>query len=381
MTTVLAIIGKLLAEVGADLITAGTELAALDTPTPPPAEPPDPEPLDPEPPNAYRLLSYGPVFPDDDKPDTDQLVITNTTHGHLFRSVDPASSNTFSTTPVRPQPGAPRIVLLKRDTTGRAYIERWLEADGADNHHATTAQDQHVKWITQPSRHIIHTHEFLLRDTSNYPWEWGKTLKIGGPVGFNNGNWDEWPGGGRGGPDNASVRTVINRWFPGDELPDNPPDARLAVYAYIAEPLADDVGGPRPSYSTDNGGGQTVQWDLDTFGVPPLNHWIKVTYEIVSNTPGNADGRMAVTTQVADSDGVYRAVRVKRLTVSGIKFFGTGPRTWNRDYLSPMFGGPTVDYAPYNERRGCWVAIGQHQTEAVEPIAELTATDLTDRRG
>lgn len=338
-------------------------------PEPVPVEPAPvtPAPIDPDPdlpsqtsPEVGDVLTSGPFVPPGDET---PKAIRSDSHRRYF------TGGAMATTPVWPEPGAPSTVMLYSDNTGRAWIERLHQVEGADSEHATTAQDQHIQFAGVPD--VQHTHEFRLIDTPKYPWDWGKTAKIGGVVAFD-GDWENWPGGHRStdAPQrNASVRTVLTRWFPGDTLPEDPPEARLAVYAYLAS--ADvDPGSRRPGYTADRAGrGKIAQWTIDSLGEPPTNRWIQVCYRLWMNTPGKHDGRMSVYLRVANADGVYRTELANVLYVKGLQFVEEEGTGWNRTYFCPMFGGATPDYGPHNDNREAWIGIGQHDTQSIiDPI-------------
>lgn len=363
------ILADLFSDVGGALTRAGIRMRSLPHLPYPPTDggdggAPDTDPDIPAIPEQWptqgeRVLTMGPIFAES-RP---LGVATGKPFGHMYASVDGTANKATRPQGQYSSGWADPVLIAKEENTGRLYLDHTLSLEGAPlGRSATTHQDQHIPFPSSPVEDIEHIQEFMFVDTSESPWDWGKTLKIGGVVGFNDGDWGNWPGGSAGGRQNASVRTVCSRYFPGDELPANPPQPRLEAYCYIGGGI-DNVTKP-PAWTRDIETGINAAWTL--WPDPPLNRWIQVRYTILGNNVGRPDGALIVDARAADEDGIYRSEMATVVNVDGIEWFAEGPGKWNRTYMSVMFGGSTADFAPYTPSRSARIRTGYHETRSLD---------------
>ena len=207
---------------------------------------------------------------------------------------------------------------------------------------STNTHEVHLP-MNRPTRNAAFEIEVRFGHSDGSHWDWGKTGKIGGLVGFNDGDWDNWPGGGRNGGENFSVRNTWWRWFRDGA---KPPEPRLATYLYLGLPEAEFIR-PMPSHETGryiSNGGHTVEFYLNDYGTPPVGEWIKIRNEVYVNDKGKRNGR--VITIVDDR----KVLDLANVPLVGSYLGNTNPDglarfshskggAVTRAYISLMFGG------------------------------------------
>jgi hypothetical protein len=157
------------------------------------------------------------------------------------------------------------------------------------------------------------------------PFVWPLTGKVAGIVGWN-GDWNQWPGGGRSGPDNASVRLILNDWG-------HQGNARLGAYLYLGGVFDQGkVTGPNANYVSN--GNHSVEYLLHEYGVPSVGSWIPIRIDTTCDTDGVGD--LLVTIEGREV-----------LAVGGLPWFvGGSDRGWNTGYVCGLFGGDAPEYNP-----------------------------------
>ena len=226
------------------------------------------------------------------------------------------------------------VPFVNVDESGLNMARITLKREGHPEVSATTMHEMFLPIVREPMaeplRHVRQSIEVFFVDSPQSPWDFGLSGKIGGLVGFNDGDWSHWPGGGSFGNENWSVR---NTWWHYNRKPGA---ARLATYIYQAGVGLDGVEGLDRfpvNYSSNNG--HSHEFLLHDYGLPPTNKWISIVNEVDVGRPGMGEGK--VTTSV---DGKVC------LELSGLDLVVDGPGSATHGYLSFMFGGRSEEFAP-----------------------------------
>lgn len=201
-------------------------------------------------------------------------------------------------------------------------------AHGSDPNKRAGSSESHEAWMYWDRRYREAAMDLELKLVD--PFSWPLTGKVAGIVGWN-GDWSQWPGGGRSGPDNASVRLILNDWGHVGE-------ARLGAYVYLGGVFdQDETTGHRANYVSN--GGHSVEYLIHDYGVPRAGTWIPVRFEVSTGADGYGD-------LVATIEG--REV----LTVGRLPWFvGGSDRGWNTSYVCGLFGGDSPEYNPQGGSR------------------------------
>jgi hypothetical protein len=290
----------------ADLVQRALQQLAED-----PEPGPDPEP-DPEP--GLKALVWGPVIP------AEGLPANRGQFHHLFyKGFDGAPWRAWDS-----KAGYDRNAAEWRSRDGGLQV-RMDPSHGPDSTRAGSSES-HEGWLYFDRRYQRARMEIELLLIE--PFVWPKTAKaIGGLVGWN-GSWPEWPGGGAYGPDNASVRLILNDYNHNGR-------ARLGAYVYLGRPfLESEVQGfPRPNYISN--ANRSVEFLLDAAGTPPAGRWIALAVE--AWTGENGRGGLSV-----EVDGETR------LSVTNLPWFSpeTPETGWTTGSPCGIFGGNSADYNP-----------------------------------
>jgi hypothetical protein len=188
--------------------------------------------------------------------------------------------------------------------------------------------------------------EFTYRHVSGERY---RTIKLPGLVGFNDGNWAHWPGGGGGkGGQNFSVRPVLN-----SDLTDGEP--RFSVYMYLGRPGQKDtigVGGPSDHRRFESNEGRTVQI-VATAGVPFPREGRDIRVRLEVDVPAGTVRYMV------DMGNGWRRV----MDLDGIEFAATGPALVTRGYPQVMYGGRDESFAPQNDMQTGIIDLGEIAVE------------------
>jgi len=314
-------------------------ITALEGGTPPPPDPPDP---------MWEIS--GPTFnPGDPTEDGDRVDLPRDGNneppnftGLYYRGGDsPGPGTVRGNAPVwREDPDSLRVRLAQADQ---------VAAHGS----GTGTHELHLPLT--PTRGTVKGEcDIHLVDTPNIPYDPGQTGKFWGLVGFNTRDWDQWPGGGRYGPQNFSVR-VAHWWWDrkGDGTQGQPGTGtgrfggtswRPSLYLYHGGPHAEDPTGTTPNGDTFgpnyvSNKGHTGEWVLHHWDAPPVGRYWHTSLVAHAGTPGVADGWVQLWL-----DGVLAC------TIEQVTWCTDGPGEWTQMYGSFGHGGG-VDFAPRNPDR------------------------------
>lgn len=299
------------------------EAAELEDLPPPTSKPPSPlPPVDEKPPQATALVQ-GP-----DMSKVPPSIEPRTAGQYLDAFATRNPGDAYGRNRMRGSGTGVRVNTAKDSADYDAVSFRLSRADRIPNNAATSTHEVHLPHT--PVRQATFSIEVMFRDTDVYPFDWGKTGKIGGLVGFNDQDpeWSTWPGGSRHGPANFSIRNTFWRWHRDG---DPKPEPRLGLYLYMggkvdADPLVFTAkDGTKPYVSN---GGHSAEFLLHKYGTPPVNKWIHIENYVDAGRPGQSDGRVIVRVQGSNV-----------LEVEGIPFSTEGVGLITQAYLSLMFGG------------------------------------------
>jgi len=172
-----------------------------------------------------------------------------------------------------------------------------------------------------------------------------RTIKMGiGFVGFNDRNWDNWPGGGGHSGENFSCRVVANSDGPGN-------GARWSLYMYLGLDTSQFdftyEGAPNPRYSIMKNWVQVqkgYQVEVISENGPEIlnNVNYRVRLELEAGTTNGRDGsaRLLVSTEGGPWEQIMR--------LSDLTFHVAGNGEFTRNYISLMYGGTDESFAPQN---------------------------------
>lgn len=287
--------------------TEGRLLALVDGLPDPGAEP------DPEPEPGYRVLVRGPVIP------AGGIAPNRGEFHHLF-------TKGFARDPWKAWHSKAGYGLNAGEWQGTPGGGLAVRMDPAHGDPSTRAgsSESHEGWLYFDERYRQVKMELDLELVE--PWEWPLTAKaFGGLVGWN-GAWPEWPGGGRYGADNASVRLIANDWG-------HQGRARLGAYLYLGRPFVQsEVRGPSANYVSN--AGRSVEYLLHAYGVPEPGRTIHAAIEAWAGDDGR--GGLHVALDGADV-----------LHLENLPWFGQGgPIGWNTGYVCGIYGGDAPEFNP-----------------------------------
>lgn len=193
-----------------------------------------------------------------------------------------------------------------------------------DRYPKAGSSESHEAWMYFDRRYRQARMELELKLVD--PFVWPLTGKVAGIVGWN-GDWNQWPGGGRSGPDNASVRLILNDWG------HQPGGARLGAYVYLGGVFDQaKTTGHKANYVSN--AGHSVEYLIHDYGVPRAGTWIPI--RIDTSCDANGLGDLLVTIEGREV-----------LKVGGLPWFvGGSDRGWNTGYVCGLFGGDAPEYNP-----------------------------------
>lgn len=216
------------------------------------------------------------------------------------------------------------------------------------------ATGTHELWLPFPDGphpDAVAAADLFFHDEVGASWDPGQTGKFFGLVSFDRAGpdpWAYWPGGGRYGAGNYSVRAAHWWWDRNGEAARPPagsgPDRyagttwRPSLYLYLDGPAGSQVeawdgdGNAVPLNYVSNEGRtvEIVAWD---YGAPKVGTWQTWTIEAQANTPGEGDG---TATLKIGADTV--------LHVTGVRW-ASQPRGFTEVYGAFIIGGPP-SFAP-----------------------------------
>lgn len=186
------------------------------------------------------------------------------------------------------------------------------------------SSESHEGWLYFDRRYRRARMELELKLVESFAWP--LTGKVAGIVGWN-GDWNQWPGGGRSGPDNASVRLILNDW--GHQAG----GARLGAYVYLGGVFDQaKTTGHKANYVSN--AGHSVEYLIHDYGVPRAGTWLPIRIDTSCDTNGLGD--LLVTIEGREV-----------LKVGGLPWFvGGSDRGWNTGYVCGLFGGDSPEYNP-----------------------------------
>lgn len=239
-----------------------------------------------------------------------------------------------------------------------------LSRAGRGPHAATTAMEQHVPLDRTDPTVGGHQRVSLTFDVAHRSGEPFRTMKNPGLVGFNNPDWSQWPGGGRHGAENFSVRVVHNS--------DDGHGPRWSAYLYLGVPTSPDdftyTGSPDPRVVVDNkssaGRGHVIEVVARNGPAIKPDTLYTVRLEVDAGTPGQPDGSLRYL--VREEGGEW--VEVMELTE--LQWAAHGAGLWTRSYSVVAYGGVDESFAPQNASQTGVVDLGRIQ---VHQLADQTS--------
>lgn len=278
---------------------------------------PDPDPgpgPDPEPTPGYRVLVRGPVLPAGGLPPN---------RGEFHHLFVPG----FSGAPWRPwhsKVGYDNNAAEWQGTVGGGLAVRMDPAHGSDPNKRAGSSESHEGWLYFDKRHNQVRMELDLELVE--PWQWPLTAKAFGGLVAWNGLWPQWPGGGNYGPENASVRLILNDWG-------HRGSPRVGAYLYLGrEFVQSEVSGPLANYVSN--ANRSVEYLLHAYGTPVPGATIHAAVE--AWTAENGRGGLHVALDGRDV-----------LHLENLPWFAAGgPIGWNTGYVCGIYGGDGPEYNP-----------------------------------